>query len=65
VGPVTAFAKFAATAGLRVLEVGTGTGGDLSRFLETGAEAVGIDLSPAAVASTTRRLKLAVFRSAW
>jgi Methyltransferase domain len=41
-----------------VLEVGTGTDGDLARFLEEETEAVGLDLSPAAVQATARRIAL-------
>jgi SAM-dependent methyltransferase len=58
VEPVIQFANFTATTGRRVLEVGTGTGGDLARFLEAGAEAVGLDLSPSAVQATGRRIAL-------
>jgi hypothetical protein len=58
VEPAAGFAQFDEAAGRRVLEIGTWMGGEVSRFLAAGAEVVGIDLSPTAVVSTTRRLKL-------
>ena len=58
VEPVDSFAEFGVWLDKRVLEVGSGMGGDLSRFLRAGARAIGIDLSPAAVGATLDRLKL-------
>jgi len=56
--PVAQFADFSAWKGRRVLEIGTGMGGDLVRFLRGGARATGVDLSPTAVETTRRRLEL-------
>lgn len=53
-----AFACFKEWSGRTVLEIGTGMGGDLSRFLSVGADAVGVDLSSGACEATTRRLEL-------
>lgn len=58
VEPVISFADFPRQSDARVLEVGTGMGGDLSRFLAAGAKAVGVDLSLAAVVATSARLRL-------
>lgn len=44
--------------GKRVLEVGFGLGTDLMSFARAGAECFGIDLTPAHVAATSRRLRL-------
>jgi SAM-dependent methyltransferase len=56
--PVAGFAAFQDARGQRVLEIGTGMGGDLQRYLQSGANAVGIDLSGTAVRATHRRLRL-------
>ena len=48
---VPAFAEFERWAGKRVLEVGVGLGTDFVRFVRAGADAVGIDLTEAAVAA--------------
>jgi SAM-dependent methyltransferase len=53
-----AFAEFAGTRGLDVLEIGVGLGTDFIRFARAGARAVGLDLTEAAVASTRRLLEL-------
>ncbi len=52
------FAAFVEQAGLRVLEVGCGTGGDLFRFTKAGARAIGVDLSMTSLALVRRRFDL-------
>lgn len=52
------FAKFAGSKGQRVLEVGVGLGADHQRFAEAGADLTGIDLTPRAIAHSSRRLGL-------
>ena len=42
---IDAFARFDARSGRRVVEIGSGTGGDLLRFAQAGARVVGVDLS--------------------
>lgn len=54
---VPAFAEFERWAGKRVLEVGVGLGTDFVRFVRAGADAVGIDLTEAAVAAVRERLR--------
>ncbi|MEX2156175.1 MAG: class I SAM-dependent methyltransferase [Gemmatimonadales bacterium] len=51
-------AKFSATRGKRVLEIGVGLGADHQRFAEAGADLFGIDLTARAVEHTSRRLGL-------
>jgi ubiquinone/menaquinone biosynthesis C-methylase UbiE len=53
---IPAFAEFERWAGRRVLEVGVGLGTDFVRFVRAGADAVGVDLTEAAVESVRRRL---------
>jgi SAM-dependent methyltransferase len=50
------FARFHEWAGKRVLEVGCGMGTDLSVFARSGAEAWGVDLTPASAAIASNRL---------
>lgn len=52
------FARFEASRGLRVLEIGVGLGADHQRFAEAGARLIGIDLTERAVEHTRRRLSL-------
>jgi SAM-dependent methyltransferase len=52
------FARFEASRGLRVLEIGVGLGADHQRFAEAGARLTGIDLTERAVEHTRRRLSL-------
>lgn len=54
---IPAFAEFGRWAGKRVLEVGVGLGTDFVQFVRAGADAVGIDLTEAAVASVRERLR--------
>ena len=54
---IDAFAAFGRQAGRRVLEIGCGAGADLMRFAQAGARATGVDLSPASVDLTRRRLE--------
>jgi SAM-dependent methyltransferase len=53
---IPGFAEFARWKGRRVLEIGVGLGTDFVRFVRTGADAVGIDLTEAAVESVRARL---------
>lgn len=53
---IFAFAEFERWHGKRVLEVGVGLGTDFVRFLRAGADAVGLDLTEAAVAAVRDRL---------
>jgi SAM-dependent methyltransferase len=53
-----AFAGFQGTSGQDVLEVGIGLGVDFVRFARSGARAVGVDLTEAAVESARRLLAL-------
>jgi SAM-dependent methyltransferase len=52
------FARFASTAGQKVLEIGVGVGSDHVRFARAGAELHGIDLTERAVELVGRRLAL-------
>jgi SAM-dependent methyltransferase len=52
------FAEFDRWRGRRVLEVGVGLGTDFVRFVRAGADAVGVDLTEAAVEAVQRRLEL-------
>jgi ubiquinone/menaquinone biosynthesis C-methylase UbiE len=53
---IHAFAGFERWPGRRVLEIGVGLGTDFVRFVRAGADAVGIDLTEAAVAAVRERL---------
>jgi ubiquinone/menaquinone biosynthesis C-methylase UbiE len=52
------FAAFREQVGLRVLEVGCGTGGDLFRFARAGARTIGVDLSRTSLDLVRRRFDL-------
>ena|SRR5581483_10334745 len=56
------FAGFASSQGRRVLEIGVGLGADYLEWLRAGADAVGIDLTLAAVEATSRRCVAAGFK---
>jgi SAM-dependent methyltransferase len=56
---IPAFAKFAESAGVRVLEIGVGMGADYEQWLKAGAIATGVDLSAASLAQARRRCQLA------
>src|SRR4051794_27810162 len=49
------FARFGAWRGKQVLEVGCGTGTDLSMFARNGAYTIGLDLTPAGARLATQR----------
>ena len=51
-------ADFAATRGLKVLEIGCGIGTDGAEFAKAGADYTGIDLTPAAIELAERRFRL-------
>ncbi|MBA2461681.1 MAG: class I SAM-dependent methyltransferase [Actinobacteria bacterium] len=55
---IDTFAEFERWRGKRVLEVGVGLGTDFVRFVRAGADAVGVDLTEAAVAAVRQRLVL-------
>lgn len=55
---IHSFASFESWRGRRVLEVGVGLGTDFVQFVRAGADAVGVDLTEAAVASVRRRVAL-------
>jgi ubiquinone/menaquinone biosynthesis C-methylase UbiE len=55
---IPAAANFAATRGLKVLEIGCGMGTDGAQFARAGAEYTGIDLTEAAVDLARRRFAL-------
>jgi len=52
------FAAFASWRGKRVLEIGVGAGSDFLNFVRSGADATGIDLTPAAITLVRNRLAL-------
>lgn len=52
------FAKFSGSSGKKVLEVGLGSGTDFMRWVRSGAELYGIDLTEASVALIKERLAL-------
>ena len=56
------FAGFKNARGLRVLEIGVGMGADYLEWLRAGAEASGVDLSPASIERAQRRCELAGYR---
>jgi ubiquinone/menaquinone biosynthesis C-methylase UbiE len=53
------FADFKSAGGLKVLEVGVGTGADYLEWLKAGAQATGLDLSPASIERARLRCQLA------
>jgi len=55
-GLIGPFADFAGARGKRVLEIGVGTGCDFVQWVRAGAEAHGVDLTPAGIDLTRRRL---------
>lgn len=56
---IRAFAKFASSCGLRVLEIGVGIGADYEEWLRAGANATGVDLSDASLELARNRCELA------
>ncbi len=59
---IPGFAQFAASRGLRVLEVGVGMGADYLEWLKAGAHATGVDLSSGSLERARQRCELAGFR---
>lgn len=57
------FADFDSAAGARVLEIGVGMGADFVRWLQCGADAVGVDLTERAVRLTSDRVRSAGFEA--
>lgn len=55
---IARFARWPEWRGKRVLEMGTGAGTDFVRFVRAGADAVGLDLTDAGIATVRRRLAL-------
>ena len=55
---IPAAADFAATRGLRVLEIGCGLGTDGAQFAKAGADYTGVDLTEAAVELARKRFEL-------
>jgi len=55
---ITEFAGFHLARGKKVLEIGVGLGADHQKFAENGAILYGCDLSPRAIANTSRRMEL-------
>jgi len=56
---IPAFAQFASSRGMRVLEIGVGMGADYLEWLKAGARATGIDLSYSSLTQARRRCELA------
>jgi ubiquinone/menaquinone biosynthesis C-methylase UbiE len=56
---IPAFARFAGARGLKVLEVGVGTGADYEQWLKAGAQATGVDFSEASLNLARKRCELA------
>lgn len=59
---ISEFAGFASSRNKRVLEIGVGLGADYLEWLKAGAQATGVDLSPAAIEAATRRCRAAGFK---
>jgi SAM-dependent methyltransferase len=57
------FAQFKSACGLKVLEIGVGMGADYLEWLKAGAQATGVDLSPASIERTRQRCQLAGYTS--
>ncbi len=55
------FANFQGARGLRVLEIGVGMGADYLEWLKAGAQATGVDLSPASIEKARERCEMAGF----
>lgn len=53
---IPAFARFAESRGLRVLEIGVGAGSDFAQWVRAGARATGLDLTDAAIETTRDHL---------
>lgn len=60
---IPAFAQFASSAGLRVLEIGVGMGADYEQWLKSGAIATGLDLSESSVRRARQRCEQAGLKS--
>lgn len=58
------FAGFGSARGKKVLEIGVGLGADFVQWCRAGADATGVDLTPAAIEATQRRCELEDFHPA-
>lgn len=56
------FARFRASRGLRVLEIGVGMGADYLEWLKAGAQATGVDFSSASLEKARRRCEAAGYQ---
>ena len=59
---IPGFAGFSESQGKKVLEIGVGLGADFVQWLQNGADATGVDLTPAAIEQTKARLELEGFQ---
>lgn len=57
------YAKFDETAGLKVLEIGTGMGTDFMKFVRAGAKATGVDLTEKSIELIEKRLEIENLRA--
>ena len=57
------FARFRDSRGLKVLEIGVGTGADYLEWLKAGARAAGVDLSAASIENAQRRCATAGYQA--
>jgi len=55
-------AQFEGARGLKVLEIGVGMGADYLEWLKAGAQATGVDFSPASIERARRRCELAGYQ---
>jgi ubiquinone/menaquinone biosynthesis C-methylase UbiE len=60
---IAEFAKFKSAHGKKVLEIGVGMGADYLEWLKAGAQATGVDLSPASIERARLRCELAGYNA--